>query len=113
MNARLSAAVAALGIAVAVVPAHAGSAPAAAVAPAQITDPSGDANGINDQGAGLGQDGNTATPADDSNADITSVAFATTFKTVTTIKTVTVVVKKKKVTKKVTVTTKVPDGFTV
>jgi hypothetical protein len=54
-----------------------------------------------------------AGPADDSNADITSVLFATKFKTVTTTKTVVKIVKKKKVVKKTTVTTRVPDGFTV
>src|SRR3954470_24107132 len=106
MRTRLSALVAVAGIAVAVIPAHAAG-PAAAPAPKpQITDVPGDANGINSQGLGVGPDVSVAGPADDSNADITSVLFATKFKTVTTTKTVVKIVKKKKVVKKTTVTTR-------
>ncbi|MDQ1685108.1 MAG: hypothetical protein QOC82_1845 [Frankiaceae bacterium] len=90
-----------------------GQAATPAAAHPQITDATGDANAINNQGFGIGPDVNVSAPADDANADITSVLFATKFKTVTTTKTVTTIVKKKKVTKKVTVKTQVPDGFTV
>lgn len=92
MRTRLVAVAAAAGVAVAVLPAH-----AAGPRP-QITDPTGDANGLNDQGSGLGSPPSTATsPATIAGADITSVQFATNF--------VTRVVKRKKV--------KVPNGFTV
>lgn len=110
---RLLTLAASVGVVATMLPGHAASGPATSGPAAQITDPAGDANGINDQGAGSGQNGNISGPADDSAADITSVVFATKFKVFTTTKTVTKVVKKKKVTKKVTVTIKVPDGFTV
>ncbi len=110
---RLLTLVASVGVVATMLPGHAATATTTSGPAAQITDPPGDANGINDQGAGSGQNGNVATPADDSAADITSVVFATKFKVVTATKTVTKFVKKKKVTKKVVVTTKVPDGFTV
>ena len=90
MRIRLCAFAAAAGLAVAAFPAH------AATPKPQITDPTGDANGINDQGLGLpipSQGG----PADFAAADITSVLFKTTFVTRT--------VNKKRV--------KVPTGFTV
>lgn len=110
MKLRLITFAASAAVIAAVLPGHAASAPAAPKP--QITDTAGDANGINDQGAGAATV-NVSGPADDTNADITSVLFATKFKTVTTTKTVTTIVKKKKVTKKVTVKTRVPDGFTV
>jgi hypothetical protein len=90
MRARLLAIAACGGIAVASIPAH-------ATAPKpQITDPAGDANGVNGQGFVTGLP-SAPTPADASNADITSVLFQSTFKT-------------KKVHNKVV---KVPTGFTV
>ncbi|MDQ1747842.1 MAG: hypothetical protein QOD07_2105 [Frankiaceae bacterium] len=110
MRTRLLTFAAAIGVVATMLPSHAATAPA--VPKPQVTDPAGDANGINDQGAGAANVSFSG-PADDANADITSVLFATKFKTVTTTKTVTTVVKKKKVVKKVTVTTQVPDGFTV
>jgi hypothetical protein len=91
MRTRLIGLAAAAGLAVAAFPAHAASAPKP-----QITDPAGDANGVNDQGLGLPVP-SSATPIDNSGADITSVLFQTTFVT-------------KKVKKK---TVKVPSGFTV
>lgn len=99
MRTRLLALAAAGGIAVAALPAHAATAPKP-----QITDPTGDANGVNDQGSGLG--GPTAAgPADDSSADITSVLFQSTFaKKVTT---------KVRHHKRVKIVKKVPTGFTV
>jgi hypothetical protein len=109
MKLRLLALLATAGVAAAVVPGQAATVPASRP---QITDAPGDANGVNDQGSGAATL-NFSGPADDANADITSVVFATKFKTVTTTKKVTTVVKKKKVTKLVTVTTQVPDGFTV
>jgi len=110
MRTRLLTIAAAVGVAATMLPSHAATAPAAPKA--QVTDPAGDANGINDQGAGLANV-NVSGPADDANADITSVLFATKYKTVTTTKTVVKVVKKKRVVTKVTVVTQVPDGFTV
>jgi len=92
MRARLVAVAAAAGVAVAMLPAH-----AAGPRP-QISDPTGDANGLNDQGSGLGSPPSmTTSPATIAGADITSVQFSTNF--------VTRVVKRKKV--------KVPNGFTV
>lgn len=91
MRSRLVAAAAVAGIAVAAAPGY-----AAKAHKPQITDPAGDANGVNDQGIGAPIP-STATPADDSAADMTSVAFASTFKI-------------KKVKGK---TVKVPTGFTV
>src|SRR5579884_650709 len=96
---RLLTLAASVGVVATMLPGHAATAPAPKP---QIVDPAGDANGINDQGLGLANV-NVSGPADDANADITSVLFATKFKTVTTTKTVTTIVKKKKVTKKVTV----------
>jgi len=117
MHARLSALVATAGIAVAVLPAHAAS-PSLTPAPRpQITDPSGDANGLNDQGFGVGQPASTNTPVEDSAADITGLTFQTTFKTTVTKHTVIVVTKKKgklvKTKKTVTTTTKTPTGSTI
>jgi len=65
------------GLAVAAVPAH------AAKAKPQITDPAGDANGVNDQGLVTGSPipSGQSGPADLSQADITAVQFATTFVT--------------------------------
>ncbi|MGN6475511.1 MAG: hypothetical protein ACTHK4_17960 [Mycobacteriales bacterium] len=55
--------------------------PSSAAAPrAQITDPKGDANGLNDQGLGVPVP-STSTPVDDSGADIVSVLFQSTFVT--------------------------------
>jgi hypothetical protein len=66
------------GLAVAALPAD------AATAMPQITDPAGDANGVNDQGLVSGGPAIAASgPADLSQADITSVQFATTFVTKT------------------------------
>ncbi|HEU5034630.1 MAG TPA: hypothetical protein VFT62_07740 [Mycobacteriales bacterium] len=76
MRVRVLTLAAAFGVVAAVVPAHAAKAPKP-----QITDPAGDANGINDQGFGIGAPPSTATPVDDSNGDITSLALATTYKT--------------------------------
>ena len=108
---RLLALTASVGVVATMVPGQAATAPAAPKP--QVTDPAGDANGVNDQGTGSGVSTSIGTGVDDSNADITSVVFATKYKTVTTTKLVTTIVKKKKVTKKVTVSKKVPDGFTV
>lgn len=110
MRARLVTLAASVGVVAAMLPGHAATAPAAPKA--QITDPTGDANGINDQGFGLATV-SLSGPADDANADIASVLFQTKFKTVTTVKTIVKVVKKKKIVKKVVVKTQVPDGFTV
>jgi hypothetical protein len=80
------------GLAVTALPAD------AAKAKPQLTDPAGDANGINGQGFLIGGPADGAsTPADLSAADITAVTFASTFK-------------KKKVKDRVV---KVPTGFTV
>jgi hypothetical protein len=77
MRTRLITAAAVAGIAVAAVPSH------AAVAPKpQITDPTGDANGLNGQGVVTGAP-EPATPADASGADIKSVLFQSTYKTKT------------------------------
>ena len=92
MRIRLATAVAVAGIAVAALPGHAATAPKP-----QITDPAGDANGINDQLGGVFSVPSTSTPADLSGADITSVLFTSTFKTK--------LVNGKRV--------KVPSGFTV
>jgi hypothetical protein len=93
MRLRLCALTAVAAIGVAALPSLAG------VPKAQITDPVGDANGINQQFPGVGPeppDASTA-PADLSSADIVSVTFQNTF--------VTKVVKHKPV--------KTPNGFTV
>ena len=95
MRIRLATAAAVAGIAVVALPGHAATAPKP-----QITDPSGDANAINDQGLGSpvpSVPSVSTGPADDSAADISSVTFASTFKV-------------KKVKGK---TVKVPTGFTV
>jgi hypothetical protein len=92
MRTRLVAVAAAAGVVAAVMPAH-----AAGPRP-QVVDPTGDANGLNDQGTGSGSPPSMATaPADVAAADIVSVQFVTNF--------VTKVVKRKKV--------KVANGFTV
>jgi hypothetical protein len=93
MRIRLAALAAAAGLAAAVVPAH------AATAKPQITDATGDANGINQQFPGLGPTPpqTSTAPADLASADITSVLFQTVFVT-------------KKVKGK---TVKVPNGFTI
>jgi len=90
MRPRLIALAAAAAVGVAVLPAH------AATPKPQITDPTGDANGFNDQGAGAPIP-EQSSPADDSGADITSVTFVSTFVT-------------KKVKRR---TVKTPTGFTV
>ncbi|MBV9098661.1 MAG: hypothetical protein JO079_11450 [Frankiaceae bacterium] len=110
MRTRLLTMAAVVGVVATMLPGHAATAPTAPKP--QITDPAGDANGINDQGAGAATV-NASGPVDDANADITSVLFATKYKTVTTTKTVVKIVKKKKVVTTVTVVTQVPDGFTV
>jgi hypothetical protein len=80
------------GFVASVTPAH------AAGPKPQILDKTGDANGINGQGLGLGEPPDETTgPADLSGADITSVLFATNF--------VTKKVRGKK--------TRVPNGFSV
>lgn len=90
MRARLITLAALGGLALASFPAH------AATAKPQITDPTGDANGINDQGVGAPIP-SEAGPADFSAGDITSVSFTSTF-----------------VTRKVSGKLKrVPTGFTV
>ena len=92
MRTRLVAIAAAAGVAAAVMPAH------AAGPKPQITDPTGDANGLNDQSTGTGVPPSVSTaPADIAAADIVSVLFQTNFVTKT--------VKRKKV--------KVANGFTV
>ena len=91
MRLRLLALAAAAGIAVTALPSH------AATAKPQITDPAGDANGVNDQGTGTGVPPSTATPTDMSAADITGIALQTTFRVKT--------VKGKKV--------RVPSGSTI
>src|SRR5579885_3210438 len=110
MRTRLLTLAAAAGVVATMLPGHAATAVAAPKP--QIVDPAGDANGINDQGFGLAK-ASFSGPADDANADITSVLFATKYKSVTATKTVVKVVKKKKVVTTVTVVTQVPDGFTV
>jgi hypothetical protein len=75
MRAR-AATLAALGaIGVAVIPAY------AATPKPQITDPAGDANGVNDQGFGTDVPPSTATPVGLSAADIRGLTFQTTFRT--------------------------------
>lgn len=91
MRPRLIALAAAAGVAVAVLPAH------AATPKPQITDPAGDANGVNDQGVGAPIPSKSTAPADDAGADITGVTFTSTFVT-------------KKVRRKIV---KTPTGFTV
>jgi len=76
MRPRLIALAAAAGIAITALPSHAATAPKP-----QITDPAGDANGVNDQGFGVGVPPSTATPTDVSAADITGIALQTTFRT--------------------------------
>jgi hypothetical protein len=75
MRLRLLALAAAAGIGVTALPSHAATAPKP-----QITDPAGDANGINDQGEPAAVP-SQSTPGDVSGADIKSVTFATTFVT--------------------------------
>ena len=93
MRLRLSAIAALTAIAMAAIPSLAGP------PKAQITDPVGDANGINQQFPGVGPNppDTVTAPADLSSADIVSVTFATTF--------VTKIVKRKRVN--------TPNGFTV
>ena len=79
------------GLVVAALPAH------AAKPKPQVTDPSGDANGVNDQALGAPVPSAGTGPASLAAADITGVTFATTFG-------------KKKVHRK---TVKVVKGFTV
>lgn len=70
--------------AVAVVAAVAAVAPANATTSGpkpQITDPVGDANGVNDQGSGTAYQ-SVSTPADDAPADITSMLIQSVFKKV-------------------------------
>jgi len=74
MRVRLLTVAALAGVSLAAVPGNAAPAPKP-----QIIDPAGDANGVNDQDAGLPVP-SQSTPADISAADITSVTFATTFK---------------------------------
>ena len=76
MRLRLLALAAVAGIGVTALPSQAATAPKP-----QITDPAGDANGLNDQGFGTGVPPSTATPSDLSAADITGVALQTTFRT--------------------------------
>ena len=73
MRVRLLTLAALAGLSLAAVPGHAASSPKP-----QITDPAGDANGINDQGEGLAVP-SESTPVDVSAADITAVTFATNF----------------------------------
>ena len=75
MRTRLLALAAAGGLAVAALPAHAAGAPKP-----QVTDPTGDANAINNQGEPQSVP-SQSTPADLAAADIVSVRFATTFAT--------------------------------
>jgi hypothetical protein len=75
MRTRLIGLAAAAGLAVATLPAHAASAPKP-----QITDPAGDANGLNDQGAGTPLP-SVSTPVDDAAADITGITLQTVFVT--------------------------------
>jgi hypothetical protein len=74
MRVRLLTLAALAGISVAAVPGNAAPAPKP-----QIIDPAGDANGVNDQDAGLPVP-SQSTPTDVSAADITAVTFATTLK---------------------------------
>jgi hypothetical protein len=112
MRARLGAIAAVAGLAVAVVPAHAGSTTVSAGPTPQITDATGDANFVNGQSL-VTNAPSQSTPADQASADITSVLFQTTYVTKTIKTTVVKVVKKKKVKKVITVSVKVPTGFTV
>jgi hypothetical protein len=112
MRARLGAIVAATGIAIAVIPAHADSVTVTPGPAPQITDATGDANFINGQSV-LNGAPSTTTPADASSADIASVLFQTNYATQTLKKTVVKVVKKKKIKKTITITVKVPTGFSV
>ena len=77
MRIRLVAVAAALGVVAAIAPAH-----AAGLKP-QITDATGDANGVNQQFPGLGPEPPTVqtAPADVAGADITTVRFTTNFVT--------------------------------
>jgi hypothetical protein len=93
MRARLCALAAVGGLAIAAFPAHAAT---TKVKP-QITDPTGDANGINGQSIVNGLPSVGTGPAEFAPADITSVTFASTFTT-------------KKVHKRVI---KTPTGFTL
>ena len=81
MRARLLAVIAAAGAVAAVIPAHAAT--GAAKPTPQVTDPTGDANGLNSQEGLLPANPNQATaPASYTNGDIVSVTFATVFKKV-------------------------------
>ncbi|MBV9292820.1 MAG: hypothetical protein JO222_10265 [Frankiales bacterium] len=77
MRARLCALAAVSGLAVAAFPAHA----ATTKPKPQITDPTGDANGINGQSIVNGLPSVGTGPAEFAPADITSVTFASTFTT--------------------------------
>ncbi|MDQ1698468.1 MAG: hypothetical protein QOG34_331 [Frankiaceae bacterium] len=112
MRARLGAIAAVAGLAVAVVPAHAGSVTVSAGPTPQITDATGDANFVNGQSI-ITNAPSQSTPVDQASADIKSVLFQTTYVTKTMKFTVVKVVKKKKVKKTITISVKVPTGFTV
>jgi len=75
MRLRLVTATAVAGLVVAALPGH------AATLKPQISDPAGDANGLNDQGAGAPVPSQSTGPAEYAGADITKVAFVSTFKT--------------------------------
>ena len=75
MRLRLVTAAVVAGMTFAALPGH------AATAKPQITDPAGDANGANDQGTGGPVPSQSTGPAQYAGADITSVAFVSTFKT--------------------------------
>ena len=77
MKLRLLTLAASVGVVATMIPGHAASSAATPTPKAQITDVSGDANGINDQGLGAPVSANFSGPADDANADITSAVFAT------------------------------------
>ncbi len=117
MRTRLAAIVAAAGIGVAVIPAHAAGVSATTGPAPQVTDVTGDANFLNGQIVNGSPVDNEQTPADVSGADIVSALLQNTFAIHTATKKVTTVVKtkkgRKKVTKTVTYTVKVPTGFTV
>ena len=75
MRVRLAALAAVAAVGVAALPGEAGTTPKP-----QITDPTGDANGVNGQGTGGSVPSVATAPANDAAADITSVAFVSTFK---------------------------------
>lgn len=117
MRTRFAAIVAAAGIAVAVIPAHAAGVSATAGPTPQVTDVTGDANFLNGQILNGAPVDNESTPADASGADVVSALLQTTFTTHTVTKKIITFVKtkkgRKKVTKTVTYIVKVPTGFTV